>query len=184
MGRFGRLSDGFVIPTRCSTTARSNSSAAMKGDRMAESEADAGNAGKVQKLRTDIVTEFIDEAIYVTAENAYWQRWRELEDRDGCNAYNLAALRFAVKTAVLHSRSDIEYLLAKLDAADRMAEVLTEMRLKYDTIDNGTCAMCRIGHRVMESKNVVGVCGWGDCLSHKIAEAFAAFRSATAKESP
>lgn len=46
-------------------------------------------------------------------------------------------------------------------------EVLRRTIARYDDINNGTCAVCRIGHRLYDLKGNLGICEWKDCLSHE-----------------
>jgi hypothetical protein len=49
----------------------------------------------------------------------------------------------------------------------RLRTALEETVKKFDKGDNGTCAVCRIGHRLYDLKGNIGICEWADCLSHK-----------------
>ena len=53
-------------------------------------------------------------------------------------------------------------------SVDRGAvEVLRKTVEQYDGSDNGTCSVCRIGHRLYDLKGNIGICEWDECLSHE-----------------
>lgn len=49
-----------------------------------------------------------------------------------------------------------------------LRKVLKECRTKWDTADNGMCAVCRTGHRLFDLKGNVQSCENAECLSHRI----------------
>lgn len=56
---------------------------------------------------------------------------------------------------------------SKLERQNKLLkDALKRTVKKYDKIDNGRCAVCKIGHRMISAAGNVGKCENVDCLSH------------------
>jgi len=68
-----------------------------------------------------------------------------------------------LQTLISSLRQQVRELTAERDAQHRVLELWRE---RFDYIDNGKCAVCRIGHRLHDLKGNVGICEWQECISH------------------
>ncbi len=104
---------------------------------------------------------------------AAWRTWFKclgaVADSDVVNATaNLALIeREIFATAQL---APYQKALAEL------MDVLDTCRRKWDDIDNGQCAVCRIGYRYSKNGKLT-ICDWSECLSHDIRKALAAAKA-------
>ena len=94
----------------------------------------------------DTTDTIIDPSLIADALNAVADKDRQiavLENRTACLTGEVTALR----------------------------KTLKECRIKWDTADNGMCAVCRTGFRLFDLKGNVQKCENTECLSHRIDEA-------------
>lgn len=71
-------------------------------------------------------------------------------------------------TIVEEELSAHETRIAELEAErERLEGILWRVVIRYDKGDNGTCSVCRIGHRLYDLKGRIQICEWEQCLSHE-----------------
>lgn len=103
--------------------------------------------------------------------NAHFQHPRYAKNvgcscRERENRLHAELATLKAQNAILENKS--EYLASEVSV---LRKVLKECRTKWDKTDNGSCAVCRCGHRLYDLKGNVQQCENPECLSHRIREA-------------